>query len=76
MWSSTELASIERLVTGDRCESKECHDMAIWLVSFRDEAFHWCSKHTRMQMRKATFWEELWDSGRGLTAIPREWKTQ
>ncbi len=71
MWCSNELASLERLDTGGRCEFRECYGTAAWLVSFRDEAFHWCSKHTRIQMRKASFWEELWDFSKGLTATPR-----
>ncbi len=71
MWSSAELAFLERLETGGRCEFKECLGLAVWLVSYRDEAFHWCSKHTRMQMRRTTYWEELWNAGRGLATTPR-----
>jgi hypothetical protein len=56
MRSWTTQALLERLVTGDRCEAKGCYELAVWLVSFNDESSHWCSKHTRMQMRNGSIW--------------------
>ncbi len=59
MRSSTAQAVLERLVTGASCEAVGCYGLAVWLVSFNDEASHWCSKHTRMQMRSQSRWYSL-----------------
>ena len=56
-------ASIERRVTGDRCEEKGCYGTAIWLISFNGETTHLCSKHTRMQMRETGRWAEAFGIG-------------
>ena len=65
MRSSTPQALLERLVTGERCEEKGCYELAIWLVSFNDGANHWCSKHTRMNMRDVNHWSDLLKAGLG-----------
>jgi len=59
MRSWTSQAMLERLITGERCEVEGCYDLAVWLVSFDDEASHWCSKHTRIKMRDASHWSDL-----------------
>jgi len=55
-------ALLERLVAGDRCEERGCHDAVVWLVTFNDETSHWCSRHTKIQMRNATRWEGVLDA--------------
>jgi hypothetical protein len=59
MRSSATQALVDRLVTGERCEEKGCYELAVWLVSFNDEASHWCSRHTRMKMRDVNHWNDL-----------------
>lgn len=56
MQRSTEPPTLERLITGERCDEKGCYDIAIWLVSFDQNAFHWCVKHTRSEMRDKERW--------------------
>ena len=51
-------ASVERRVTGERCEEKGCYGVAVWLIAFNGETTHLCSKHTRMQMRETNRWAE------------------
>ena len=57
MRTSATMALLERLDTGSRCEEMGCYEEAVWLITFKDEAVHLCSKHTRMQMRNAGRWE-------------------
>ena len=59
MKGRTSQALLERLITGGRCEVEGCYEMAVWLVSFNEEAAHWCPKHTRINMRDVGQWGDL-----------------
>lgn len=59
MRRTREEPSLERLESGFRCEEKDCYDLAVWLVTFNEDAFHWCLKHTRINMRDAERWSEM-----------------
>lgn len=51
-------ATIDRMVTGDRCEVKGCYEVAVWVISFSEDRWHLCPKHTRMRMRETNRWAE------------------
>jgi hypothetical protein len=58
MRSKTWHAGLQRVITGNRCEVQGCYEMALWLVTFKDENSHLCGKHTRSCMRNMSFWNE------------------
>ena len=53
---STDQAAVLRVVTGDGCEVSSCYLMASWVLSFKDETYRLCSKHTMIKMRDASIW--------------------
>ena len=59
MRSSVGQATLERVVTGETCDEKGCYELAAWVVSWGDEAHHWCPMHTRVEMRKPSRWRSL-----------------
>jgi hypothetical protein len=58
MQSRAQQTGIQRVVTGNRCEVQGCYEMALWLVSYRDDTSHLCAKHTRSAMRSPNFSQE------------------
>jgi hypothetical protein len=56
MQASTSAPVLKRLVTGYRCETDGCFEMALWLVSLGGKNFHWCAKHTKIGMRDQGRW--------------------
>jgi ribosomal protein L16/L10AE len=44
--------SLQRLVTGGRCEVPACYELALWLVVCGPSIVHLCAKHTRVRMAK------------------------
>lgn len=56
MQSRTQLTGLQRVVTGNRCEVQGCYQMALWLVTCKEETSHLCGKHTRSSMRNISLW--------------------
>ena len=51
------VALVQRLITGYRCETQGCYEMAQWLVTHDETAHHWCARHTRGFMRDKMMWK-------------------
>ncbi|HEY6283592.1 MAG TPA: hypothetical protein VIW22_06675 [Nitrososphaerales archaeon] len=56
MQGSADQAAILRVVTGDGCEVSSCYQVAAWVVTFEDETYRLCGKHTMIKMRDASIW--------------------
>jgi hypothetical protein len=56
MQGSAGQAAVLRVVKGDGCEVSSCYQMAIWVLTFKDETYRLCGKHTMIKMRDASIW--------------------
>ncbi|HEV2225849.1 MAG TPA: hypothetical protein VGR56_03480 [Nitrososphaerales archaeon] len=58
MQGPAEQAAVLRIITVDGCEVSSCYQLAAWVVTFKDETYRLCSKHTMIKMRDASIWED------------------
>ncbi len=54
MRNETSQTALRRLVTGNTCDVQGCYDMALWVVSYKEQSSHRCLKHTMEFMLKAS----------------------
>jgi len=58
---SSNQAAVLRIVNGDGCEVTSCYQVANWVVTFKDETYRLCAKHTMIKMRDASIWGDTAD---------------
>lgn len=55
--SSAAQAALLRAANGDGCEVISCYQMATWVLTFNEETYRLCAKHTMIKMRDPSLWE-------------------
>ncbi len=61
MQGSADQAAVLRVVSGDGCEVTSCYQVATWVLTFNDEAYRLCPKHTMIKMRDPSIWGDIAD---------------
>ncbi|HEV2138946.1 MAG TPA: hypothetical protein VGR53_08890 [Nitrososphaerales archaeon] len=56
MEGSAEQAAVLRVMTVDGCEVSSCYQLAAWVLTFKDETYRLCAKHTMIKMRDGSIW--------------------